>query len=170
MLESTSNQTPEKYELSERTSSYGTENVRNNDFIQFSRRNGAEWKRLILNHPVAGSIMVYLMNNMRRDNVIIVSSKTLEQELERSRTTISRAVSVLVEQRWVQIIRVGSARAFAVNERVAWRDKADKRKNAIFSATVIANRDEQVSKELNDDRPLKQIDRKQTEQQGSDND
>jgi len=54
----------------------------------------------------------------------------------------------------VQIGGKGGVNAYVVNSRVAWADKRERLPNAIFTATVLARRDEQDSIEAT---PLRRI-------------
>ena len=56
-----------------------------------------------------------------------------------------QAISKLKEDRWVDTVKVGSATAYCVNEKVVWQAARDQRKHAIFSATIIASESEQPS-------------------------
>jgi hypothetical protein len=51
----------------------------------------------------------------------------------------------LVEEHWVQVVRIGKGKeaAYVVNDRVAWGQSRDQLRLSTFSATVIADFDDQ---------------------------
>jgi hypothetical protein len=57
--------------------------------------------------------------------------------------TVERALRVLIEEGWVQRIKIGGASALAINHRVAWVGARGDIEHAVFEATVIASRAEQ---------------------------
>ena len=56
-----------------------------------------------------------------------------------------RAVADLVEDRWIAVIRIGSGKeaAYVVNDRVAWGQSRDQLRLSVFSATVVADIEDQ---------------------------
>jgi hypothetical protein len=116
----------------------------NYDFVQLSRAYLKDWRQLSIRHPLAAGVLMYLVENMgRTTNAVICSYKTFQEVTGYSRPSIARAIKVLKEENWVDTVKVGSATAYCVNERVAWQAARNQRKYAIFSATVIASENEQ---------------------------
>lgn len=139
------------------TRSHGTDRVVNSHFVQLTRDESVDIGQLILEDHVAGVLLHLMLKHMGKNNVVVMSSQVMQEATGKSRTTITRAVKKLLDERWVQAIRIGSARGFAVNEKVAWTDRADKRRHAVFSATVVASRSEQEESELQFDKSLRRV-------------
>lgn len=118
----------------------------NYDFVQLSRGYLKAWRELSIKQPLAAGILMYLVEHMgRTTNAVICSYKTLQEVTGYSRPSIARAIKVLKEDNWVEAVKVGSATAYCVNERVAWQAGKNQRKYAMFSATVVASQNEQDS-------------------------
>lgn len=116
----------------------------NYDFVQLSRGYLRDWRKLSISKPLAAGVLMYLIENMgRTSNAIICSYKTLQEVTGYSRPSIARAIKVLKEGNWIDTVKIGSATAYCVNERVAWQAARNQRKYAIFSATVVASESEQ---------------------------
>lgn len=113
------------------------------DFVQVSRRSMKEIRLLADKNKLALKILMIIAEKMNRQNAIVVSQKTLCQLVGKGRTSVYNAVKELEEGRWIKTLKVGTANAYIVNERVFWSDLTDKRKYAIFSANVIVSEDEQ---------------------------
>lgn len=103
-----------------------------------------QWRELIKKQPLAAEIMFYFMEVMGKNtNAIVCSYKTLQEVTGYSRPSVGRALKTLKEMNWVDTVRVGSATAYAVNERIVWQSGRNQRKYAMFSATVVASQSEQ---------------------------
>ncbi|MNP43400.1 hypothetical protein D3C76_1372170 [compost metagenome] len=96
--------------------------------------------------PIAHEILYYLVEHMgRTTNAVVVSYATLMEITGSSRPTVGRAIKLLKDDFWIDTVKIGSATAYCVNERVFWQAARNQRHYAVFSATVIAARSEQES-------------------------
>ncbi len=95
---------------------------------------------------------------MGHQNAVVVSQKVLAQLMGVSQDTVTRAVSVLVAEGWIQVVRIGKGKeaAYVVNDRVAWGQPRDQLRLSTFSATVIADLDDQEPETL-EHRDLRRI-------------
>lgn len=100
---------------------------------------------LMRKHAKAAELMLCLIRHMQPGSggVVVVSRNTMCELLDTSMPTVERALRVLIAEGWVQRMRVGSAHALAINDRVAWVGPRGDMQHAVFSATVIASRSEQ---------------------------
>lgn len=116
----------------------------NYNFVQVQKAHMKQWRDLIKKQPLAAEIMFYFMETMGKNtNAIVCSYKTLQEITGYSRPSVGRALKTLKQMNWVDTVRVGSATAYAVNERIAWQARGKQRKYAMFSATVVASLSEQ---------------------------
>ncbi len=116
----------------------------NFNFVQVQKGHMKQWRELIKKQPLAAEIMFYFMEVMGKNtNAIVCSYKTLQEVTGYSRPSVGRALKTLKEMNWVDTVRVGSATAYAVNERIVWQSGRNQRKYAMFSATVVASQSEQ---------------------------
>jgi len=113
---------------------------------------------LIRDEPTAARVLVHLvrLTEPSSGGVVIISRATLKKILGVSDPTIGRAIRVLVEGNWIQRMRVGGAYALAVNKSVAWTGPRGQMDHAVFSATVVASREEQDSEAL-ESPPLRRV-------------
>lgn len=119
----------------------------NTDFVQITRNYLPEWRQLTRKSPLASEILMFFLEHMgKQNNAIVASYATIMEMTGRSRATVARAIKLLKEQNWIDVVNIGTGTAYAVNERVAWRTNANQRKYAMFSATVIASASEQKEK------------------------
>jgi hypothetical protein len=100
---------------------------------------------LISRQPVAAQLVLALIEKMEPGGggVVVASRTTMGEMLGVSIPTVARALRVLMDEGWVQRIRIGGAPALAINHRVAWIGNRGDIQHAVFGATVIASRSEQ---------------------------
>jgi hypothetical protein len=106
---------------------------------------------LIKRAPPAARLLVLLVRHLAPGGAgaVVVSRTTMMELLGVSMPTVERALRLLIEEGWVQRLRIGGANALAINNRVAWVGKRGQLRHAVFEATVIASRTEQDAMALN---------------------
>jgi hypothetical protein len=99
----------------------------------------------------AAELVLALIERMQpgAGGVVVVSRQAMTEILECSMPTVERALRILIEEGWVQRIKIGGAHALAINHRVAWVGSRGDIQHAVFGATVIASRSEQDALSLN---------------------
>ena len=119
----------------------------NYDFVQLRKQYMKELRKLTRKNPVAAEILYYLVEKMGKlSNAVVCSYAVLQEITDTSRSTVARAIKVLKEDNWIDSVKIGSANAYAVNERIFWQAGNNQRHHAIFSATVVATKTEQPQK------------------------
>lgn len=128
----------------------------NHNFVQLSRSYLRDMRALARKSPVAHELLYYLVETMgKTTNAVVVSYSTLCEVLQVSRPTTARAVKILKTDRWIDAVKIGSATAYCVNEKVFWQSGRNQRRYAKFSATVVASETEQDADYMNTlDHPL----------------
>jgi hypothetical protein len=127
-------------------------------WVQTERTAHEAWANLIARKPRAAQLLHHLVAQMGHQNAVVVSQKVLAQLMGVDTRTVSRSVAVLVEEHWVQVVRIGKGKeaAYVVNDRVAWGQSRDQLRLSTFSATVIADFDDQEPEAL-EHRDLRRI-------------
>ena len=111
--------------------------------LNTDERNMFAIRELIGSCPVAAQILIFLIEHADRHNIILCSSKVLEEALSVSRTTIFRAVQVLQNGNYVKILKSGTSNVFVLNSEIAWKSWGKNYQHAEFSAQVILTQSEQ---------------------------
>jgi DNA-binding transcriptional MocR family regulator len=127
-------------------------------WAQLSLEASEALRGLISREPKAAQLILALIERMEPGGagVVVVSRTTMAELIGVSVPTIARALALLMEEGWVQRIRVGSAPALAINHRVAWVGARGDIQHAVFGATVIASRSEQDAMSLTPP-PMRQV-------------
>lgn len=127
-------------------------------WVQTERAAHEQWAQLGRQNPRAATLLHTLIANMDERGALIASQQTLATLCKFSLSTIKRAVSDLAAGNWIQTVTIGSGRgsslAYVVNSRVAWADKRENLKYAMFSARVLVS--EQDNPDLGT-APLQQV-------------
>jgi hypothetical protein len=114
-------------------------------------------KRLAVAHPIAMGALMHMVENMSRSNAFMASQQSIAKALGVTSRAIKTAVAELETQKFVQIIKIGTANAYIVNTKVAWQGNRGAR-FAHFHADIVAYEVEQ-SRDIDDTTPLNQIPR-----------
>jgi len=114
----------------------------NRGFVQVSRKYLDDLDALAFQSPSARKLLTSLVKAMNRQNAVMVSQESLVKLTGLSKPTIKRALALLREQQWVEVLKVGTSNVYRVNSSVFWTARADGRW-ASFSAEVLVNFDEQ---------------------------
>jgi DNA-binding transcriptional regulator YhcF (GntR family) len=114
-------------------------------WVQTERKAHEAWANLIAQKPRAAMLLHHLVAQMGHQNAVVVSQKTLAKLMGIHERTVRRAVADLVEDRWIAVVRIGSGKeaAYVVNDRVAWGQSRDQLRLSVFSATVVADIEDQ---------------------------
>jgi len=79
------------------------------DFVQVTRGYLRDLSELADKSLFAFKIFSFLMERMSRQNAVVVSQTTLAEILECDKSTISRAIKVLKNGNWVQVVKIGTS-------------------------------------------------------------
>lgn len=120
---------------------------RNNTWVQTERSAHEAWAQLVRTNGRAAALLHVLVANMDNQAAVVASRGTLAQLVGYSEATVKRAVADLKADRWIEVVQLGGkggVNAYVVNSRVAWADSRDKLGRAVFQATVVTTRAEQL--------------------------
>jgi DNA-binding transcriptional MocR family regulator len=115
-------------------------------WVQTERKAHEDWANLIGRKPRAAALLHHLVAQMGHQNAVMVSQKTLAKIMGSSIDTVQRALIVLEAEKWIQIVKMngpGTVAAYVVNDRVAWGQPRDQLRLSVFSATVVADAEDQ---------------------------
>lgn len=115
-------------------------------WVQTERKAHEAWANLLTRKPRAGVLLHHLVANMGHQNAVVISQKTLAKLMGVTDRTVRTAVSDLVAERWIQVVKLngpGSVSAYIVNDRVAWGQPRGELVLSVFSAAVVADKEDQ---------------------------
>jgi DNA-binding transcriptional ArsR family regulator len=117
--------------------------LRNTNFIQFYEDNLNLLGEMVLENPTALRILLWLVKYMDSRGALVTSQVAICDALSIHRNTVSSAVSYLKSKKAIAVLKSGTTNIYAINEQIAWKETADKKKFAHFSAKVYLAGSEQ---------------------------
>ena len=127
----------------ERRLSASTKNKVSGGYYMMSRASEKNLRVLQNDSPPGALVFSVIRENMQMGtNAVTISNGVLSKILGKSRATITRAISYLATNNYVQIIKVGNVNTYVVNEQIAFSGRAGQR-TAVYSATMVAHESEQ---------------------------
>lgn len=115
-------------------------------WVQTERKAHEAWAGLIARKPRAAMLLHHLVAQMGHQNAVVISQKTLAKLVGCSLRTVQYAVADLMAEHWIQAVKMngpGTVAAYVVNDRVAWGQPRDQLRLSVFSATVVADAEDQ---------------------------
>ena len=96
-------------------------------WVQTERAAHEAWAGLIARKPRAAMLLHHFVALMGERNAVVISQKTLAKMLGVTDRTVRSAITDLVAERWVSVVKLngpGTVSAYVVNDRVAWASAA----------------------------------------------
>lgn len=113
------------------------------DFTQFNLDHTDDWIALNKKSHVATEILMFLMKNSDRYNALVCSSKVMEEAMNYSSATITRAIKILKDTGFIDVKKSGNTNVFLLNKEIAWKSWGTNYKYAKFEAKIIISESEQ---------------------------
>jgi hypothetical protein len=132
-------------------------------WVQTDRASHEAWAVLIKRSPLAATLMHLLAARVGEHNAVVISQKNLAHLAGASRRGVQSALSILVQDRWIELRQLGttgSVNAHIINDRVVWAGSRDGLQYSKFTAVVIVSDDEQPDRDdLGQQEPLRKLPR-----------
>jgi len=112
------------------------------DFAMLTRGYIRDIRELSRRSPSAFQVFMLLTERMNKTNAIVISQSTLCQILNYGRTAIHNAIRLLESERWLQIVKIGTANGYVINSKVVWRDHSGKRYASFYAEVVVSESDQ----------------------------
>lgn len=107
------------------------------NWYQFNRDHTADMIWLTNNYPKAQVILLFLLDQMDDYNAVMCSYKVLEEALNMSTATITRAIKILKDKGYLAILKSGTSNVYVVNKDLAWGSWGKNFHYCKFPANVI---------------------------------
>ena len=126
-------------------------------FVQTDRAAHEAWARLGTKHPGASALLHVLAANVGDQNAVVASHKVLAKIMGSSPSTVKRALKVLEDGNWIEIVQIGASgtvNAYILNSRVVWTEARDRLRYSRLQAEVLLSEEEQPEGALDTDRDV----------------
>lgn len=115
---------------------------KNHNFIQLYRDNMPELRWLMSNHSFASSLLFFILEHMDNRNALACSYSVFEDYFGKSRSTVYRAIKLLEENGFLDVLKMGTSNVYVINENLAWSDSNDKKKFAKYDGKILVSKKE----------------------------
>lgn len=117
---------------------------KNPPFVQLYKQNITEIRWLINKNPFASEVLFFIMEHMDNGNALAVSNQVLMDYFKKSRSTISRAIKVLKDNGYIDVLKMGTANLYVINYEVAWQSWDNKKEYCKFNGNMLVSRKENI--------------------------
>lgn len=120
--------------------------AKHSPFKKFIQLNDSMYKEeawLMRKSAVAYQVLRFLTHNMDNYNALICSYKVFEEALGYSTATITRAIRLLKEHRYIEVAKSGTTNIYFINKNLYWKSYGTNYKFAEFGAKIIITATEQ---------------------------
>jgi len=116
-------------------------------FYQLNKGTFPALRKLLMDYPLAGNVMLFLIENMDNTNSIIVSYQALSEVFGKTRQCLSQAIKHLKQHNFVGVYKSGNMNVYCLNANVVWHRSRENIKYAKFKSSVYMTFNEQMVKE-----------------------
>ena len=102
---------------------------------------------LMKTSPAAYRLLRFISQNMDNYNALICSYAVFAETLGYSRQTISNAIKLLKEKKFITTARTGGSNIYFINKELYWHSYGTNYARAEFGAKIIISADEQEIEE-----------------------
>ncbi|MGG3197632.1 replication/maintenance protein RepL [Priestia aryabhattai] len=118
------------------------EENKNVNFVQLYRANMPEVRWLMSNHGFASSLLFFILEHMDNRNALACSYEVFVDYFSKSRMTVYRAVKLLQENGFIDVLKMGTSNVYIVNSDLAWTDANSKKKFAKYDGKILVSKKE----------------------------
>lgn len=113
------------------------------NFVQVNKDayKAEDW--LMAKSPIAYRIFKFLINNMDSYNAVICSHQVFQDTFLISKPTVTRAVKLLKDKKYIDVYKSGTSNVYAINKNIVWNSWGTNYEYAKFGANIILSADEQ---------------------------
>lgn len=114
------------------------EEKKNRNFYMVFKAGGSQALRGLMKKSTnAAMLFLYLAENIDKSNAIVATGRVLSEELNIHETAISRAIKILVDERYVDRLKTGNTNIFVLNPKIIWSSWANGKDRCWFDNTKV---------------------------------
>lgn len=115
---------------------------KNNNFVMMYREHMPELRWLMKKSGIASSILNFIMEHMDSKNALICSQQVFMDYFKISRPTVARAIKLLYNNGFIDILKSGTSNVYIVNSSVAWTSWNNQREYCKFEGNILLSKAE----------------------------
>ena len=115
---------------------------KNRNFVQVYRENMPELRWLMAKSGIASSLLFFIMEHMDNKNALACSYAVFQDYFKVSKPTITRAISLLKDNGFIDILKMGTSNVYIINYEIAWSSWANQKQFAKLDGTILVSKKE----------------------------
>lgn len=110
---------------------------KNNNFVMIYRDHMPEVRWLMKKSGIASGILNFIMEHMDNKNALLCSHQIFIDYFDISYATVARAIKLLRDNGFVDVLKSGTSNVYIVNTAVAWTSWENSKKYCKFSGKML---------------------------------
>lgn len=114
-----------------------------NRWTQYNNEHTKEMMWLARYHPIANSMLLFLVDQMDNYNAVMCSYQVLQEVLDISKDTVRRNLKLLKENGYIAVLKSGTSNVYTINHDIYWKSYGNNKQYSKFPANVVLSMSEQ---------------------------
>jgi hypothetical protein len=110
---------------------------KNSNFVMMYRQHMPEIRWLMKKSGIASSILNFIIEHMDYKNALLCSYSVLEDYFTVSNSTVKRAIKLLKDNGFIDILKSGTSNVYIVNNEIAWTSWDNQKKYCKFEGNIL---------------------------------
>lgn len=110
---------------------------KNSNFVMMYRDHMPELRWLMKKSGIAASMLNFIMEHMDYQNALCCSYSVFMDYFEISKDTVWRAIKLLKENGFVDVLKTGSSCVYIVNQAIVWTSWDNQRQYCKFRGNIL---------------------------------
>ena len=115
---------------------------KNKNFVQMYRDHMPELRWLMKKSGIASGILNFIMEHMDYHNALCCSYSVFMDYFDISIDTVRRAIKLLKDNGFIDVLKSGTSNVYIVNHEVAWTSYGEDKEMCKFKGNIIISRKE----------------------------
>lgn len=116
-----------------------SEEQKNNNFVMMYREHMPEIRWLMKTSGIASGILNFIMEHMDNKNALMCSQQVFVDYFGVSRPTVARAIKLLKDNGFIDILKSGTSNVYIVNQEIAWTSWNNSKKYCKFEGNILVS-------------------------------
>lgn len=110
---------------------------KNSNFVMMYREHMPEMRWLMKKSGIASGILNFIMEHMDYQNALMCSYQVFMDYFEVSADTVRRAIKLLRDNGFIDILKSGTSNVYIVNSEIAWASWENQKKYCKFQGNIL---------------------------------
>lgn len=125
---------------------------KNSNFVMMYREHMPEIRWLMKKSRYASNIFNFILEHMDYNNALMCSYQVFMDYFEISKPTVTRAIKLLKDNGFIDVLKSGTSNVYIVNQEIAWSSWDNQKKYCKFNGNIlisaIENKDYEYRKQF----------------------